>query len=235
MVSCAIQLLCTWIINRRSLWWLCLNSCSASTRSHSSSAIAGAHGWGTQMSVLGDTITRKLAPQTNSSVQSSKANQPLHTCSKVLKEEVLVAMLPVPCSEPLWWLASAGGIVVAIGCPRLAKSSWAPTTAPSQRGKVSQSEWEARRGLILQLLFSKWAGRRISSLVQGKCPVSRILQMLRCSPPVSHSQEMLTWAWECLITNPMGFDAEMGNLSTLSRGGKLSTEMHLCDANFPFV
>lgn len=46
-------------------------------------------------------LHEKLTPQTNSSIQNSKANQLLHTCSKVLKEEVLVAMLPVPCSEPL--------------------------------------------------------------------------------------------------------------------------------------
>lgn len=126
MVSCTTQLRCTWIINRRSLEWLCLNSCSACTRSHSSSATAGGHGWGTRMPVLGDAITQNS--WTNSSVWSSKANQSLHSCAKVLEEEVLVALLPVPCPEPPWWLVSRSW-----HCPMLV-ALWWPLAAPGWQG-----------------------------------------------------------------------------------------------------
>lgn len=220
MVSCVTQLLCTWIINRRSLWWLCLNSCSASTRSHSSSAIAGAHGWALKCLFLEIQLHEKLAPQTNSSVQSSKANQPLHTCSKVLKEEVLVAMLPVPCSEPLWWLASQSW-----HCPVLV-ALWQPSAAPGWQSlpghqpqlplrEVKSVRVNERRGLGSSFScyfpneqadgYLSWFRVNALSAVSFRCFVALPLSPIRrrCSPGLESVWLPILWVlmlkWETYL------------------------------------
>lgn len=130
-------------------------------------------------------------------------------------------------------LPSAGGLV-AMGCPRLAGSPWAPATAVSQGLQVVRLNERWGSGSSFGCYFPN--GRQMDIFLG--------LGWMPCQPYPSEAallssclpfQKMLTWAKSVWLPILWVLMLEMGNLSTSSWGGRLSTEMHLCDANFPFV
>lgn len=136
---------------------LCLNLCSVSTRTTAPQLLLFLMAGAFKYPFFEIQLKQNLAPSAKSSAQSAKANQPLHTCGKALKEEGLVARLPVQAGPAVTPQPHASGLVGAIGCRGPAGSPQAPATASPKGLQVKSTEVSKMQGLqlILLLLFYK--------------------------------------------------------------------------------